>query len=561
MAKENHNPAIGRTKTAIVPQTPGERIAIITEIHVQTAPAESKKRLEVRGPVKLDDKALHHVNTVILPIVDQISGPFGLPPKNLIISISNVGVSATIGVGLDISGFSADLPLFLAMLSATLQVGLKQDIISTGHIASLAGDVAPVLDIPSKMEAADASREVMEFVYPDIEKDQSATLLIPEKYIEAKKSIYRHKGRIKLTAIEDILDAMKAFFSEEAIVLASLELGFFNKEPDINDLNSPVNRCVLFLLDNNEKRFWDAVIAFLQQHEAVKAKSIIKSFVDFHLRRKRYPEGFGEKLYRLTMSLPVLARRLNGLFPVVPIEMCIALSQYAQAADHVDVQILYKLTSADEFVKKLDSAGDGQTVAIAEDHEGQLLRKILFEMSDLNLTQKIGKPLDEARANYPTKPITVKDASEFNEAITGFYTHMMRYTQSPKGHASWDAAAAEAIDIIKEAFRVRGGYEAALAEGKSGIKGGLRFIFDIMTDHEKSVKNAKYGNMVLKEAIDPLNWDAKVKLSGYILHHYGRYLPDAFRTTEPGQIAHHLEEVILLLVGRETNMDRWFRKH
>jgi hypothetical protein len=561
MAKENHNPAVGRTKTAIVPQTPGESIAIITELYVQAAPAESKKRMEVRGPVKLDDKALHHIETVILSIVDQISGHLGLPPGNFIISISNVSVSATKGVGLEISGFSADLPLFLAMLSATLQAGLRQDIISTGHIASLAGNVAPVLDIPAKMEAAAASGEIKEFVYPDIEKDQSATLLTPGKFIEAKNSIYRHKGRIKLTAIEDILDAMKAFFSEEAIVLVSLERGFFDKEPDIKDLNSPVNRCVLFLLDNNEKRFWDTARDFLQQHEAAKAKSIIRSIINFHLGRKRYPERFGEKLYRLAMSLPVLARKLDGFFPLVPIDLCIALSQYAKQSDHTDVQILYKLTSANEFARKSDITGIESEAPIEEDHEGQLLKRILFELSDRNLTGKIGKLLDEARANYPLKAITVKDASEFNEAITGFFTHIMRYTQSPEGHISRDAASAEAIDMIKETFRDRGGYEAALAEGKSGIKGGLRFIFDVMADHEKSVKSIKYGTMVFKEAIDPLDWDAKVKLADYTLNHYGRYLPEVFRTMEPGQLAHHLEEVILVLAGREANIDRWVRKH
>ena len=204
---------------------------------------------------------------------------------------------------------------------------------------------------------------------------------------------------------------------------------------------------------------------------------------------------------------------------------------------------------------------DDASAAGGMSHEGQLMRNILFELSDASLTEKIGKPLDEARANYAMKAVTVKDASEFNQAITSFYVHMMRYTQLPEGHVSRDAASSEAVDAIRTAFQDRGGYDAALAEAKSALQGGLRFVFDVMTENEKSVKKGKYKNMILKEAIDAFDWEAKVKLSLHIKKHYGWNLPDAIRTMEPEQIAHRLDEVILLLAAGEKNLDRWFRKH
>jgi hypothetical protein len=106
-----------------------------------------------------------------------------------------------------------------------------------------------------------------------------------------------------------------------------------------------------------------------------------------------------------------------------------------------------------------------------------------------------------------------------------------------------------------------GGYNAALAEAKTGTKGGLRHIFDVMTESEKSVKMEKYKSMVLKEAIDSLDWEAKVKLSVYIKNQYGRYMPDSFRIMEPEQLTHRLEETIRLLTEGEKDMDRWIRKH
>ena len=263
MANKDDHQAIGKTKTAIVSQVSGEAVAIITEIFAQTTPVDSKTRLEFRGPVKLDDKAFNHIEAVILPIVDQITQSLELPIQNFLISISNIGATATIGKGIKISGFSADLPMFLAMLSASLQAALRQDIIATGHIASLAGDVAPVLDIPLKIEAAVASEDIKEFLFPEIEKDRSVTLLMPpDEFIKAKKSIYQHKGRIKLTTVENIHDAIKAFLTEESIVTAALIQGFFDAAPDFKDFSNPISRSVMFILENNEKRFWNATRRF-----------------------------------------------------------------------------------------------------------------------------------------------------------------------------------------------------------------------------------------------------------------------------------------------------------
>lgn len=562
MANKADHSVVGRTKTVIVASFSGEAIAIITEIFAQEAPVGSDRRLEFCGPVKLEKKAFHHVESVIMPIVDQIVQSLGFPLKNFVISVSNIGLSATKGVGIEINGFSADITLFMALLSAHLQLGLRQDIIATGHISSLSGDVAPVLDIPAKIEAVAASEDISEFVFPDFEKDRSITQLMDQdEIINATNSINQHRGRIKLTVIESIHDAVQTFLPEESLVMAALSKGFFDTKPNSIDFNNPVNRCVSFLLEDNEKRFWETTQDFLFRHEGVKAKTIIKLFIDYHLKQKRYPASFGEQLYRLAMSLPILARRLDGLFPLVTIDQCIALSQHAKPTDHNDVQILYKLTSQDEFGKKFETNLEEPSPTGDIAPEEQLLRKILFELSDTIFTEKIGKLLDEARANYSIKTVTIKDASEFNQAITGFFIHLMRHTQSPEGHVSYDAASSEAIDRLTEAFRNKGGYEGALAEAKTGIKGGLRYIFDVMTDYEKADKMGKYKIMVLKEAIDTFDWESKVKMSAHILKQYGRYLPGAFKTLEPEQLAHYLDEGILLLADGEKDIDHWLRKH
>ena len=56
-----------------------------------------------------------------------------------------------------------------------------------------------------------------------------------------------------------------------------------------------------------------------------------------------------------------------------------------------------------------------------------MLEWLLAELSEKNLADKIGLPLDEARLSYVMDKVTVKDGYEFNETITAFYAHIYRY--------------------------------------------------------------------------------------------------------------------------------------
>lgn len=561
-SKGDHN-AIGKTKTAILVRETRNPLAILTEIFAQAVPLAPHTRVIYSGPVTLDEKTASHVETVIFPIVDRITQSLGLPSKGFSISIANVGASAAKGAGLRITGFSADIPFLMAMLSASLQAGLRQNIMATGHIASLAGEVVPVLGIPAKIEAAIAYGHVDEFLFPDIGRDVSAATLMPrEDLIEEKKSFLSLQEGIKLTSIMDIHDALRAFFSDGAVILSSLDQGYFRAEHFYGSDDNPLNRSIGFFLEKHEERFWSALKDLLFSQEVERTKSLLRSFIEYHLHKEHYPLHFGEQLYRLAISLPMLKRRLNDLFPILTVDQCIALSSYASSSDHPDVQTLYKLTSVEGLIKLPETAAfDANESSYGEEPEEQTLRKIFLELSEANLAKKIGLSLDEGRASYPMNQVTVASALEFNQAITGFYIHLMRHIQSPDGHISWEAASAEAMDRVENAFHNVGGYPTALAEAKAATKGGLRYVFDMMTDGEKSVRMEKYRNMVLKEAIDPLDWDTKVRLSSHIKKQYDRSLPDLLKSMRPEQLAHRLEEAIRLLTEGAKDLNRWIRTH
>jgi hypothetical protein len=106
------------------------------------------------------------------------------------------------------------------------------------------------------------------------------------------------------------------------------------------------------------------------------------------------------------------------------------------------------------------------------------------------------------------------------------------------------AVSAEAFDLVESAFRHKGGYKAALSEGIHAINGGMRLVFDLMTEHLKAKKKEDHIRMVFKEAVDPLDWDAKVRVMKVFMDCIGPQLPSDLRNLPPEQLALHWEEVI-----------------
>ena len=121
---------------------------------------------------------------------------------------------------------------------------------------------------------------------------------------------------------------------------------------------------------------------------------------------------------------------------------------------------------------------------------------------------------------------------------------MFRYTGSPAGHLNRAALSTEAVDLVEKAFERRGGYKAALAEGKYGINGGMRLVLDTMTEHLKLQEKGKYIVRVFKDAMDPLDWDAKVRLMEVFRKRIGPELPSELRDLPAKQLASSWEEII-----------------
>jgi len=303
---------------------------------------------------------------------------------------------------------------------------------------------------------------------------------------------------------------------------------------------------VVMLAAGNDKRFWDSLEHSLLNREVKKAHLLLQNFADFHVKNLCYPENFGEQILRLVISLPPSLRKLDDLFPLIPMELLLKLSQFVQKRDHEDIRNLFKAAFGEQIDGishrfediRADQSFDGAT-------GNQLFEGILAEISEENISKKIGHSFDNARSRYIMDSVTVKDGFEFNKAIAAFYAHIFRHTASPAGQITKDAITQYAIDLVEDAFKREGGYDAALAEGRYGTNGGMRFVFDIMTEFLKQDERKKYINMVFKEAIDSTDWDLKIKLAEILKKLVGPNLPAELRELPADQLAKNLEQIVV----------------
>ena len=131
--------------------------------------------------------------------------------------------------GMKISGFSSDVPIFLALLSAALKLPIHNDIVSTGHIASTEGDIKPVQKIPAKVTAIIADSDRNKFIYPDLKSDISLDTLSPKAKQETEDAIINAKAKIKAISVANILDLIQAVIPDASICYSSLSKGYFNR--------------------------------------------------------------------------------------------------------------------------------------------------------------------------------------------------------------------------------------------------------------------------------------------------------------------------------------------
>ena len=253
----------GRAKTLLVFGDGDGARAVISTVVVRTRDEGRDASVRFTGPVAFEESSVRHLSETVLPMIDRIVAALALPRSALEISIANIGAASATDLGSRISGFSADIPVLLAGLSAVLQLPVPEDMVATGHVASPDGDIAMVKAIPAKVAAAMADSSIRRFVHPVVERDTSLQMLSPNTVRQVLEAIASARGRLQTIAVGDVVDLLRAVFDDQAVVLASLRQGFFAAPGVPRESAGSITEAIRFLADNNEGRFWAALESLL----------------------------------------------------------------------------------------------------------------------------------------------------------------------------------------------------------------------------------------------------------------------------------------------------------
>ena len=267
---------------------------------------------------------------------------------------------------------------------------------------------------------------------------------------------------------------------------------------------------------------------FARQTE--KVHGLVLARARYQVRRRRYPHRFGQRLLQLVRSLPPAIRRTDGLFPLLATEQCLKLFRFARRDDHDDVQLLLNAVSGE--VPRSFSPADPVT-ASAPTGTNQAVDWVLNQISSEALAHKIGVAVDLARATFQIDTVVLDSDERFLDSVASFYLTLVRHTGSDRASADDQTIRSEGFSLLERAFSDKGGADAARAEARHGIHGGMRFVLDVMTERYKRELQINHVKRIVAEAVDPLEWDDRVAFMRALFERIGPQLPPEVRREPP----------------------------
>lgn len=536
--------AIGRAKTVLVSQAGSQSRAAVATATAKARRRSGRKRLIFRGPVSFEDDVVRHLNDTVLVVIDRITEALGIRPKAYELSVANLSASAAADLGLTVSGFSADAALMLAMLSAALRLPISQQVVVSAHVASSDGDLRLVRSIPAKLEAAVRDPSIHRFVCPSLDSDGSLLMFSPAERQRIVDAFVAAAIDIRVVEAREIGELVAAATHDDAIALASLRSGFFelDRQPDAD--GGPMDRVARYLSERNEQRFWSALESRLLGGQGPQARQLLAARVSHEIRQKRYPVGLGGRLHRLLCSLPPATRRLKTAFPLLEMAKCLQLCRFAQPAEQTDVQAFLDAVAGRHLGRRKAQTADSSENAPLRDGSVDAVEAVLAEIGSAALAERIGLAADEARAAYVMEEVTVESHEEFLDIISAFYLALLRRTGTTSTDLDQDSIAAEALALMERAVAHRGKLEGAYAEARDGTGGGMRTLLDLMTERFKEEQQAKHVARIFKEAMDPLDWEARVGFMRSFLQRIGPQLPKDIRNAPAERFAGRYEMIV-----------------
>jgi len=528
---------------------------ILTSVHAYKSDHEGDLAIQYIGNVKLEESTQNHLQNTVYPILKNICYllKINLPPLSFEIRVPGAASSSELNVV--ISGHSFDLPITLALISATLNIPINQAFCVTGQLATISGEITLVASLPDKLYVARESNSLTSFIYPDHTSDQSFKDLKPAAYSEYQAAIKEARIHLDLFPVNSLVEALESLFDETDLIQAAFANKFWNMGSIKPDRNQPSSFHQYFI-GNHEKRLWLQIETLLEDHNTTRLRQLIETWVLWSIANKSYPTDFGSKLSGLIQSMPKHIRRDLRQFTLLPKTDYIRLIQFADESDHEDISALHDTLYALDY----DSGPKGVLPGNKEREHLGLLAFMEEKLSPQSIEDLILKPWDEARASFRLTKNTSPDYDFFLDTINRFYIHTERRVYDRNPINDHDLTGAKALEMLNQSFRGEQKHKEAIIIVKTGHSGGMRFILDTITEDQKQLAKQKYTLSVFTKYIDSTDENLRLDLIRQMFSLWDKYLPDSIKTQAPERFINSYEKIILAWLESQDAFNRTINK-
>jgi hypothetical protein len=504
--------------------------------------------------VTLHPQTRKHLGSVVLLLVDRILAGLGQNHCEFIMSLTSLAASSVAGLKTQASEFSLDLPVFLCLLSAALELPIAQDTLATGHIASLEGDLCPVEGMVAKLQVASEYPAIRRFIYPALDIDGSLRTLSPAAQAQIHEASIQAKSRLMLCEVRGVHEVIELMCAAGAVAVCSLSRGFHDSlvADDGGGAGCPAGRAVRWLRSDNTQRFWNSLQQSVLDGNDGQARQLLTAKLEYHRRIRTYPKGFGAQFLNLVRCTPTAIRTLRLRWPLADTQLCIDLLQSADRSDHADCHQLVDAVCG-EPLQPAAPAPEPKPATIKRQSLDRAVEALLSEIGTDRLTEVIYRPVDRARASFPLGDVIVQSPEAFYEATRRFYAHLLGYVDAGPSAPDTKAAEEGALDLVRRAFARLGNdgepVRAAIDEAHRGTRGGMQFILNAMADQYKAQRRELHVARVLAQAVNPMDWKECVALTAALLRRWAPSLPEALRSLPARRCAGRLNELALAYVA------------
>ena len=182
------------------------------------------------------------------------------------------------------------------------------------------------------------------------------------------------------------------------------------------------------------------------------------------------------------------------------------------------------------------------------------LKKILDELDELYIVNKICNQHFVTRGNYPNKEPKVKDDIEFDDMIADYYNYHYTTCISHGGELTRADAAGKAKEIIEREYKRKG--KDRLHAYQDGIKGshegGMQAILTIILNYLMDEVVEHHIRDVIDRYVRVTSYEEQVKIVKEIIAHM-TYVPSYIDPNHPERYAKNYEELIR---GLSENINR-----